>query len=53
MKKSVSVPVAETISRAVANHIQKKLSVSKPGDPFEQEADRVADHVMSMPEPNI
>ena len=29
--------------------IQAKLSVSQPGDVFEQEADRVADQVMSMP----
>ena len=53
MKKSVNAPVADTISRAAANHIQKKLSVNQPGDRYEQEADRVADHVMSMPEPNI
>lgn len=29
--------------------IQAKLAVSQPGDPFEQEADRVADHVMRTP----
>ena len=28
--------------------IQTKLAVNRPGDSFEQEADRVADHVMSM-----
>jgi len=32
-------------------YIQAKLQVSTPGDPFEQEADRVADTVMRMPEP--
>jgi len=32
-------------------YIQTKLQVSKPGDPFEQEADRVADNVMRMTEP--
>ena len=31
--------------------IQAKLAVSKPGDRYEQEADRVADQVMRMPEP--
>jgi hypothetical protein len=31
--------------------IQAKLQVSTPDDPFEQEADRVADTVMRMPEP--
>jgi hypothetical protein len=32
-------------------YIQSKLKVSTPGDQFEQEADRVADTVMRMPEP--
>src|SRR5689334_791139 len=31
--------------------IQRKLSVNKPGDIYEQEADRVADQVMRMPAP--
>lgn len=31
--------------------IQPKLQVSKPGDPFEQEADETADKVMRMSEP--
>jgi outer membrane protein OmpA-like peptidoglycan-associated protein len=31
--------------------IQAKLTVSEPGDQFEQEADRVADQVMRMAEP--
>src|SRR5688500_506805 len=29
-----------------SSYIQTKLEISKPGDPFEQEADRVADSVM-------
>ena len=33
--------------------IQPKLAISQPGDIFEQEADRVADHVMRMPDPTI
>src|SRR5689334_9915764 len=32
-------------------YIQTKLQVSTPGDPYEQEADRVADTVMRMPDP--
>src|SRR5215213_10368557 len=32
-------------------YIQTKLTVSTPGDPYEQEADRVADTVMRMKEP--
>jgi hypothetical protein len=31
--------------------VQAKLAVSQPGDPYEREADRVADAVMRMPEP--
>lgn len=33
--------------------IQPKLLVNKPGDHFEQEADRVADQVMRMREPKV
>ncbi len=31
--------------------IQAKLTIGKPGDKYEQEADRVAEQVMRMPEP--
>lgn len=31
-------------------HVQTKLAIGAPGDPFEQEADRVADQVMRMPD---
>jgi len=33
--------------------LQAKLSISQPGDPFEQEADRVAEKVMRMPAPAV
>ena len=33
--------------------IQTKLKISQPGDKYEQEADRVAEEVMRMPEPGI
>ena len=33
--------------------IQAKLKVSSPGDKYEQEADRLADQVMRMPEPGL
>ncbi|HSJ56102.1 MAG TPA: DUF4157 domain-containing protein [Anaerolineae bacterium] len=33
--------------------VQAKLRVSQPGDPFEREADRVAEQVMRMPEPGV
>jgi hypothetical protein len=35
---------------AVLDEIQPKLTVSQPGDPYEQEADRVAEQVMRMPD---
>ena len=40
------------VQRAVAG-IQAKLVVGQPGDIYEQEADRVADEVMRMPEPHV
>ncbi|MDH3599810.1 MAG: DUF4157 domain-containing protein, partial [Candidatus Tectomicrobia bacterium] len=38
-------------NRAVGRLIQAKLSISHPDDPYEREADQVADTVMRMPEP--
>ncbi|MEE9356641.1 MAG: DUF4157 domain-containing protein [Methylococcaceae bacterium] len=37
------------------NHpfVQTKLKISQPNDKYEQEADRVADEVMRMPEPKV
>lgn len=40
------------VPRAVSG-IQAKLVVGQPGDIYEQEADRVADAVMRMPEPQV
>ena len=33
--------------------LQAKLKIGQPGDKYEHEADRVAERVMSMPEPDI
>ena len=33
--------------------LQPKLAISQPGDPYEQEADRVAGQVMRMPDPEF
>lgn len=33
--------------------VQAKLTVNEPGDKYEQEADRVAEQVMHMPEPAL
>jgi hypothetical protein len=38
-------------NRSIGRLIQAKLNISRPGDVYEQEADRVADQVMRMPEP--
>ena len=40
------------VQRVVAG-IQAKLKVGQPGDKYEQEADRVAEQVMQMPEPQV
>jgi hypothetical protein len=36
-----------------AKSMQAKLTVGQPGDTYEQEADRVADQVMRMPDPSV
>ena len=36
-----------------AGSIQAKLQINKPGDEYEQEADRISAQVMRMPEPQI
>lgn len=36
---------------ACPTRVQAKLTVNQPGDKYEQEADRVAEQVMRMPEP--
>jgi hypothetical protein len=41
------------VHRRAAQTLQPKLSVSHPGDPYEQEADRVADQVMRRVEPRV
>ena len=40
-------------NRAVGNIIQAKLKIGQPGDKYEQEADQVAEQVMSMQEPEV
>ncbi len=36
-----------------AGAIKAKLTISQPDDQYEQEADRVAEQVMRMPEPDV
>ena len=40
-------------SRGLGTPLQAKLRINQPGDPFEREADRVAEQVMRMPEPGL
>src|SRR5439155_17468162 len=38
---------------ALPRALQAKLTVNRAGDQYEQEADRVAEHVMRMPDPTV
>src|SRR6266550_3286032 len=41
-------------SQTLGPHVlQAKLTVNEPGDQYEQEADRVAERVMRMPDPTL
>ncbi len=48
---------ADSIQRQIGEEedepIQAKLTIGQPGDKYEQEADRVAEQVMQMPEPSV
>jgi hypothetical protein len=55
---TVSPRVADDVSRIPVHAnarmiIQPKLTVNLPGDIYEQEADRIAEQVMRMPEPQL
>ncbi len=41
------------IHAPAAGAIQTKLGINQPGDEYEQEADRIAEHVMRMSEPQL
>ncbi len=41
----------EPASASTLPFVQAKMTVNKPGDKFEQEADKMADRVMRMPQP--
>lgn len=47
------VPVKAQAKLAVIPGIQAKLTVNAPGDIYEQEADRVSEQVIQMPEPQL
>jgi hypothetical protein len=45
--------VSRTPRRPLAGPIQTKLTINNPEDEYEQEADRISEHVMRMPEPRL
>jgi GH24 family phage-related lysozyme (muramidase) len=49
--RSIRDPRVSSLSRS--GFLQPKLAISRPDDPYEQEADRVAERVMRMPEPAV
>ncbi|MCE8425195.1 MAG: hypothetical protein J5U17_05400, partial [Candidatus Methanoperedens sp.] len=63
--QSISSPVEQILflQRTIGNQavgrliksgvLQAKLRIGQPGDIYEQEADRVAEQVMRMPEPQV
>src|SRR6266540_4041821 len=46
-----SQPLARSLGNGAGGRVQTKLTVSQPGDVYEQEADRVAEEVMRTPSP--
>lgn len=67
-KVSKQAPIASTANPAMKHHfsnqrgfsdsrqryqIQTQLKIGHPGDRYEQEADRIADKVMTMPDPAL
>jgi len=44
----------QAVARLIkSGDLQAKLAIGKPGDRYEQEADRVAEQVLRMPEPQV
>src|SRR5262245_57129436 len=39
--------------KLLGKSLQTKLRINQPGDAYEQEADRVAEQVMRMPDPTV
>jgi len=51
--ESEAPPVVHEVLRSSSKKIQPKLKVSQSNDKYEQEADRIADQIMRMPEPSV
>jgi len=46
-------PASSILARSNTIRIQPRLAVNTPRDSYEQEADRVSEQVMRMPEPRL
>ena len=46
-------PIVHEVLRSPVAQIQPKLKIGAPNDKYEQEADRIADQVVRMPEPSV
>lgn len=51
LQRTIGNQAAQRLLRS--SYLQAKLSISHPGDIYEQEADRVAEQVMRMPAPTL
>jgi hypothetical protein len=51
--KMKAIAQAPDVTGGAPVEVKPKLSVNTPGDKYEQEADRVAEQVMRMPEPKV
>jgi hypothetical protein len=53
LQRTIGNQAVSRMLSLAAPTVQTKLTVNQPGDQYEQEADRVADQVMRMPEPSL
>ena len=51
--EQVEPPLVTPILHDMLPKFQAKLTIGQPNDQYEQEADRVAEQVMRMPEPKV
>ncbi|WDT74075.1 MAG: DUF4157 domain-containing protein [Candidatus Manganitrophus sp.] len=52
-KKHPSLHLQRTVGNQAVQRLQAKLTISSPGDLYEQEADRIAERVMRTPAPRL
>jgi len=54
VKRQYTLPIEHSLSNiSILPHLQPKLKINTPGDPYEMEADRMAEQVVAMPQPTI